>query len=205
MLVVLSHGWGKDACAVMKVISAGAFFLCLLNAQAFAQSTSFQQIGPATYEHVNRSIPRISFLLGMFAYEQPTVNAATSQAHAPLIGQIFKDGRSSASLRLWPSAYRSYGTPAGFLIPAPFAYKSFDHGTRCFSGALKPLQVVSCIALPGFDRPALTRVENIAAHVMRHYDWQGGVGVNRTCVRSLSCSSIYEKSVLQRMAVRSPN
>lgn len=190
----------------MKVISTAAFFLCLLNAEAFAQSTRFQQIGPATYEHVNRSIPRISFRLGMFAYDQPTaVNATISQSHAPLIGQTFKDGRSSASPRLWPSAYGSYGIPAAFPVPAPFAYKSFDHGTRCFSGALKPFQVVSCIALPGFDRPALNRVENIAAHVMRHYDWKGNVGVNRTCVRSLSCSSIYEKSVLQRIAVRSPN
>ena len=190
----------------MKVFSTAAVFLCVIGAAAFAQSTSVQQVGSLAYRDVNHSIPGMSFGLGMFAYRQSTaVSAATSHGNASLIGQVLKHSRSSASLGLWPSAYPSYGTPSGFRRPAPFMHSSSDHGSRCLSGALEPFQVASCIGLPGFDKAAINRLENMAAHFMRHYNWQGNMGVNRACVRSLSCSSVYERSVLQRMAVRPPN
>lgn len=189
----------------MKVFSTAALLFCVLSPNAFAQSIAFQQVGPLAYQHLKHSVPGASFWLATFTYDQPpVVNAATSQTNARLIGQVFKDSRSSASLRLWPSAYRS-GSPAGSVVPPRFVYTNFDHGSRCFSGALEPFQAASCIGLPGFERPAISRLQNVAAHLMRHYHWQGNVGMNRTCVRSLSCSSVYEKSVLQRMTVRPPN
>ena len=189
----------------MKVFSTVALCLCVLSTEAFAQSTTFQKVRPFADQHVNHSTLGTSLRLGVFAYDQPiALNAATSQTDAPLIGQVSQDGTSGVPLRVWPSAYRSYGTPARSAVPGPFAYTSVEHGTRCLSGALEPFQVASCIGLPGFDRPAITRLQSVAARIMRHYNWQGNMGVNRRCVRSLSCSSVYEKSVLQRVAVRPP-
>jgi hypothetical protein len=190
----------------MNIFSTGALFLCVLGAEAFAQSKSVQQIGPLAYQHLNFSVAGASLRLGVATLNQRTaVNPATSQTNAPLVGQVSQDGMSGVPLRLWPPAYRSFRTPAKSAVSAPFAYTTVEQDTRCSSGVLEPFQVASCIGLPGFDRPAITRLQNLAAHVMRHYNWQGNVGMNRTCVRSMSCSSLYEKSVLQRMAVRPPN
>jgi hypothetical protein len=186
----------------MKAFPTAIFFLSLLSAEAFAQSTKFQQVGPLAYKHLNHSAVYASFPLGVLVYYQPMVpDASTSQTTVPLIGHV---GTSSTPPRLW-SYFPSYGTPAKSLGSVPFAYRSFDHGTRCSRGTLEASQIASCIGRLEFDRPALNRFQNVVVHVMRHYASQEPVRVNRECVRSLSCSSLYEKSVVERMAVRPPN
>ena len=185
----------------MKVFAAPILFLSLLSTEAFAQSTTFQQVGPLAYEHLNNSAARASFRLGVAVYYQPiVVDAPTSQTTIPLIGQV---GISSKPPRLWPY-FPSYGIPAKSLGSAPFAYRRFDHGTRCSGGTLEPFQIASCISVLGFDSPALNHVQNVVVHAMRHYSWQEAVRVNRDCVRSLSCSSLYEKAAVRRIALRPP-
>ena len=186
----------------MKAFSTAIFFLSVLSAEAFAQSTKFQQVGPLAYKHLNYSAVYGSFPLGVLVYYQPIApDASTSQTTVPLIGHV---GISSTPPRLW-SYFWSYGTPAKSLGSVPFAYRTFDHGTRCSGGALEAFQIASCMGLLGLDRPALNRFQNVVVHVMRHYSSQEAVHVNRECVRSLSCSNLYEKSVVQRMAVRPPD
>jgi hypothetical protein len=186
----------------VKSFSTTIFFLSLLSSEAFAQSTKFQQVGPFAYEHFNQPAEHASFRLGVLVYYQPiVVDAPTSQTTVPSIGHV---GTSSTPPRL-SSYFPSYGTPPKSLDSVPFAYRTFDHGTWCSGGALEAFQIASCMGLLGFDRPALNRFQHVIVHVMRHYASQEAVHVNRECVRSLSCSSLYEKSVVQRMAVRPPN
>ncbi|MBV9498339.1 MAG: hypothetical protein JO138_03090 [Acidobacteriaceae bacterium] len=200
-LVLSHHGLRKDSCAAVKAFSTAIFFLSLLSAEAFAQSTPFQQVDPLTYEHFNHSAEHASFRLGVLVYYQPmVVDAPTSQTTVPLIGHV---RTSSTPPRLW-SYFPSYGTPVKPLGSVPFAYRNFDHGTGCSGGGLEAFQIASCMGLLEFDRPALNRLQNVIVHVMRHYSSQEAVRVNRECVRSLSCSNLYEKSVVERMAVRPP-
>jgi hypothetical protein len=190
---------GKDGCAAMKAFSTAIFFLSLLSSGAFAQSTNFQQVGPLAYEHFNHSAEQASFRLGVLVYYQPMVaDACTSQTTVPLIGPVIGHvGTSSTPPCLW-SYFPSYGSAATSLGSVPFAYRSFDHGTRCSGGASEASQIASCMRVLGLDRPALNRFESVVVHVMQHYGSQEAVRVNRECVRSLSCSSLYEKSVVDR-------
>ena len=184
----------------MKVLAAPILFLSLLSTDAFAQSTTFQRVGTLAYERLNNSVAHASFRLGVAAYYQPVVvDATTSQTTIRLIGQV---GTSRTSPRLWPYL-PSYTTPA-FRASLPFTYRSFDGATESSGAVLEAFQIAGSIGLLGFDRPALNHVQNVVVHVMRHYSWQEAVRVNRDCVRSLSCSSLYEKSVVQRIALRPP-
>lgn len=184
------------------MLFAAILFIFLLCADALAQSATFHQVGPLASDHLNHSAEDPSFGLGVPAYYQPiVVNARTSQTTVPLIGQV---GSSSMPPRLSPY-FPSHATPAKSLASVPFTYRTFDHGSRCFGGRLGTVQVASCIGLLGFDRPELNRLQNVVVHVMRHYTWREAVHVNHTCVRSLSCSSLFEKSVVERIALRPPN
>ena len=185
----------------MKVFSTAILFLSLFSGEALAQNTTFPQTGGLAYEHLNYSAAGASFLLGVAAYHEPVVvDAPTSQITASLMGHF---GPSTTPPRLLPY-FPSYTTPA-FQASLPFTYRCFDGGTRSSGEILEAFQIASSIGLPGFDGPALNRVQNMVVHVMRHYDWHEAVRVNRDCVRSLSCSSLYEKSLVQRMALRPPN
>ena len=202
MSVRFYHRLGKDCCAAVKAFSTAIFLLSLLSAEAFPQSTNFQYFGPLAYEHFNHSVEHALFRLGALVYYRSiVVDAPTSRTTVPLVGHV---GISSTPPRL-SSYFPSYSTPAKSLRSVPFAYRSFDPGTRCSGGALEACQIASCIGLLGFDRPALNRFQNVVVHVMRHYGSHEAVRVNRECVRSLSCSSLYEKSAVERMAVRPPN
>lgn len=125
---------------------------------------------------------------------------AQSTQAVPLIGQV---GTPGTLPRFWPR-FPSYRTPADSVASAPFSYRSFDHGTQCSDEILEAFQIASSIGLPGFDRPAFNRIQNVVVHIARHYGSEETVRVNRDCVRSLSCSSLYEKSVIQRIPLRPP-
>src|SRR5262252_7718539 len=153
----------------MKGFPTTIFFLSFLSVEAFAQSTSFQQVGPLAYEHLNHSAAHTSFLLGVPASYQPiVVDAHTSRTTVSLIGHV---GTSSTPSRLWPY-FPTYTTPPKSLGSGPFAYRTFDHSTQCSSGVSEPFQIARCIRFLGFDRPALNRFQNVVVHVMRHYSWQ---------------------------------
>lgn len=189
----------------MKVLCTTILFLYLSSAAVFAQSTRFQQIGLFTYDRFDPSFASASLQPGRFAYTQVTdADVATSQSNGLFPCRLYNKDTSGRSLRPWRAEYSSYARPAGSLVSAPFAYTTVNHSTRCSGGALDPFRIASCIGSLGFDTPALNRVQNVVAHVMRHYSWHEAVRVNRDCVRSLSCSSLYEKSVVQRMALRPP-
>ena len=186
----------------MKLFFTAILFLSLTTAEALAQSTIFQQAGPLVYEHLNHAGAHASFNIRVAAhYHRLAADAPRSHTAVPLIRHI---GTSSTQPRLWPQ-FPSYGMPpADSVASVPFAYRTFDHRTRCSGGAVEPFQIASCIGSLGFDTPALNRVQTVVVHVMRHYSSQEAVRVNRDCVRSLSCSSLYEKSVVQRIALRPP-
>ena len=185
-----------------KAFFTAIFFHSLLTAEAFAQNSRFQLAGPLVYEHLNHSMADTSFQLsGRVYYEPIVVDAPTSQTTVPFIGHV---RASTTPPHLWPY-FPSYGTPAKSLNAVPLAYRSFDRCTRRVGGASDGFQIASGIGFLGFDRPALHRLQNVVVHAMRHYSWQEAVRVNRECLRSLSCSSLYEKSLVQRMTVRPPN
>lgn len=185
----------------MKVFAAPILFLCLLSVEAFAQSTTFQQVGPLAYERFNNPVAGASFRLGVAAHYDPiAVNAPGSQAAVHLIGQV---GTPNTLPRLWPH-FSSYGTLADSVASAPFSYRSFDQGTQRSDEIREAFQIASSIGFLGFDGPAFNRIQNMVVHIARHYGSQEAVRVNRDCVRSLSCSSLYEKSVIQRIPLRPP-
>ncbi len=168
-----------------RVCCLAILFLPLLGAEAFAQSTTFQYAGPLAHEHLNNSATPASVQHGVTAI--------------PLLPYR---GTSTKPAQMW-TYLRSYRAPANSRASVSFGYSSFGQGSAC-SGALKPFQIASCIGLIGLGSSALNRVQNVVVHIMRHYDWQEAVRVNRDCARSLSCSSLYEKSAIRRIALRPP-
>jgi hypothetical protein len=189
----------------MKVFCTAILFVHVSSAAVFAQSTTFQQIGLFTYGGFGHSLTSAS-LQRAFCYNHVTdTHIATSQSIALFTGRLYNKETSSRSLRPWRPDYPSYATAAGSLVSAPLAHTSFDNSTPCSGGALEAFQIASCIGLLGFDTPAFNRVQKLVVHVMRHYSWQEAERVNRECVRSLSCSSLYEKSAVQRRALKPPS
>jgi hypothetical protein len=204
-LVLCSWVERKDTCAAMNVFCTAILFLCLSNPALLGQSTTFQQIDLFTYGRSDHSFTSAS-LQPAFTYNHVTyADVAASQSIGLFMRRFYNKGTSSRSLRPWRSDYQTYATAAASRVSTPFAHTSFDKSTRCSGGRLEPSQIASCIGLLGFDRPALNRVQKLAVHVMRHYSWEEGMRVNRECVRSLSCSSLYEKWAVQRRALKPPN
>lgn len=189
----------------MNVFCTAILFLCLSSPALLAQSTTFQQMDLFTYARFDRLLTSASSQPA-FTYKHVTyADLATSQSIGLFTGRLYNKATPSRLLRPWGSGYPTYARAAGSLVSTPFAHTSFDNSTPCSGGTLEPSQIASCIGLLGFDNPALNRVQKLAVHVMRHYSWEEGMRVNRECARSLSCSSLYEKSAVQRRALKPPN
>ncbi len=191
------------------MLSRTILFVFLASALGFAQSGTSQQNRPFLYRHhVYIGMGALLRVGAPTDYHPTAAEAGTLQIPAPFTRRFYDEGASSASRRLRPLDYSHAGcdVSARAHASAQLVYRSVDYETRCFDQEFKPFQHACCRTVREFDRPALNRLQKLIIHAaMQHYGLQGGQALNRECVRSLSCGTLYQQSVLQRLAVKPPN
>ena len=80
----------------------------------------------------------------------------------------------------------------------PFSYKLSKSADQYFPIRIGPLRYTFWSQTPGHDRPAGGALQNFVDGVMRHYANHPVMPLNDACVRSLTCNSLYERSVRRR-------
>jgi len=172
----------------MNVSSRATLLMALSGAVIFCQTPSNepQQLFATRNDFATRRSPQpIGALASHNAIPALPVKLGTTGS-IPLTLLRFSScsGRQVGSATSWTST--------------PFSYSMGKDRGDYFPVKVGPLRYTFWSQAPQFDRPAGGRFQNLVDGVLRHYTSDPVVPVNKRCVRSLSCNSLYDQALRRR-------
>ena len=173
----------------MYVLSRAMLLILVSTAAAFCQTAPSQDtrrffVAYSDFEvmHSPRPIGALSVNTGI-----PAVPVTSDNADLALLTRLRFTcciGRQATS-----ATYRTL-TPFSYTI----AKDRFDY----FPVKVGPLRYTFWSRTSQFNRPAGGRLQNLVDGVLRHYTSDPVIPLNKKCVRSLACNSLYEQAVRRR-------
>lgn len=187
----------------MNVLSRAMLLVVISPVAVFCQTAASQDehflgtrfsVAPT---HISQPIALVSSL-----HDTASITAV-SWGIEPFTYHSYKDGGYAS---LSPLHFRSESPVRSALatsrISTRFNYTTSNAGLKYFPIKLGPVRYTFSLRVSDLNRPAAAKFQNVIDGVLRHYTWRAVVVMNDRCVRSLSCTSLYEQA-LRRRAVQS--